>query len=99
MIFSISTFIKAVAISCRQIDGCEKDKNCDSLHHFESFWFFSSFFFKSKFSSWSKSLQSVFLYFLGQIVVLSDSFIVYSNGKVAELKALAEKFEYFFHKK
>ena len=30
--------------------------------------------------------------FIGQI-------IVYSNGKVAELKALAEKFEYFFHKK
>ena len=25
-------------------------------------------------------------------------FKVYSNGKVAELKALAEKFEYFFHK-
>ena len=95
--FSISTFIKAVSISCREIDGYEKDKDCDFLHHFQSFLGFSRVF-SSKLSSlvdgslYNRSLSRSNCRFIGQI-------IVYSNGKVAELKALAEKFEYFFHKK
>ena len=66
--FSISTFIKAVSISCREIDGYEKDKDCDFLHHFQSFLGFSRVF-SSKLSSlvngslYSRSLSRSFCTF------------------------------------
>ena len=103
MVFRYLPLLRPFPYPAAKLTVAKKTKIATFCIILKLFWFFREFFLQNqvllliKVSRVSLLVGLFVLFrsncrFIGQI-------IVYSNGKVAELKALAEKFEYFFHKK